>query len=106
MGLLQGIEDVAAVILTLELLVLLVVPAFLIAFFGRKGMTWVLSKFAWAVEKLRWLLGIANGTVHKAEDVAVSPIIFVASLWAGTLTTARSLRKRADQPLSRLRRSA
>lgn len=106
MGLLHGLADIAAIILTLELVVLLVVPAFLIGFFGRKGMKWVLGKYSWAVEKLHTILGTANKAVHKAEDVAVTPLIVTVGFWHGAGVTLRSLRRRADQPLSRLRRSA
>jgi len=105
MPILQGLADIAAIILILELLVILVMPAFLIAFFGRKGMNWTLVKFAWATTQLHTLLGTADKSVRRAEDVAVAPIIAVAAFSAGVRTVLRSLRRRANQPLSRLRRS-
>jgi len=108
-GFIQGLADVAAIILTLELLVLLVVPAALIAFLGRKGMNWVLGpqgKFTWAVAKLHTILGTVDTGVRRTEDLAVTPVIAVAGFWSGARTTLRSLRRRADQPLARLRRSS
>ena len=109
MGFVQGLADIAAIILTFELLVLLVVPAFLIAFFGRKGMTWLIGpegKVTWAIGMLHTGLTIAAKIVRRGEDILVTPIIVAAGLWTGTRTTLRSLRRRADQPLARLRRSA
>src|SRR5438309_1726137 len=106
MALLQGIEDIAAIILILELFVMLVAPALLIAYFGRKGMAWVLGKFAWASGTLHTGMATLDKGIHRAEDLTVAPIVLVASFWTGAGATVRSLRRRAEQPLSRLRRSA
>jgi hypothetical protein len=105
MAILQGFADIAAIILTIELFVMLVVPAFLVAIFGRRGMKWVLVKFAWAMGKVHEGLAATEKGVRRAEDLAVTPVVTVASFWAGAGTTLRSLRRRADQPLARLRRS-
>jgi hypothetical protein len=105
MAVLQGLADIAAIILAIELVVIVLVPAFLIAFFGRKGMTWVLVKFSWAAGKAHTYLGAVDKGVRRAEDIAVTPIIVVASTWSGARTTLRSLRRRANEPLARLRRS-
>lgn len=109
MDVLHGLAAIAAIILTLELVALLVVPAFLVAFLGRKGMTWLIGekgKYTWAVGLLHTVLDTAGRYVRRGEDIAVTPIIMVGAAWNGAGTTLRSLRRRADQPLSRLRRSS
>jgi hypothetical protein len=112
MAIIQGIEDVAAVILTLELMVILLVPAALIGFFALKGMRWVLGsgseggKYAWAIATLHIIVSTVDKGVHRAEDIAVTPVVLTASLAAGADTTVRSLRRRLRQPLSGPRQSA
>lgn len=111
MGFIQGLADVAAIIITLEVLVMLVVPVALIAFFSRKGMGWLLGtaneegKYTWAIGKAHMIAGMVNKGVHRAEDIAVTPVLVTAGLAAGADTTFRSLRRRLQQPLTGRRRS-